>query len=629
MLLIGKHRWLAGIVLLGGISLFLYGCAGGSSLLSNENTPPDTLSEVEVASTPPEEPRIRPEVLLETTPRWMRSADSLIAAGDSALSEEMTMEAILALQSIVFDLPEVARKTVVDTLLTWRSAYETHFGPFTVDMVATDEGVMELFAAQEEDEFGADSLLDALAPQEFAVELDPTINEINRLPDIPDTLNSKVERMIRYLSENERGRLSMSRWLERAGSMIPRMAPILRQHGVPEDLVFLSMIESGFREDARSWARAVGPWQFIGSTGKTFDLEADWWYDERRDPELSTHASARFTRQLYEHLGDWYLALAAYNCGEGRVRREIRRSDSRNFWDLRRLPRQTRNYIPTYLAARKIAKDPEKYGFSPIVYTEPRKRDEVVIHEPVELSALADALQVDLGELRKLNPSLIRWCTPPNRDSTTVYLPNGYSVQFVEAYASIPDEKKTSWTRHRVSRGETLSTIAGRYGTTARAIMDVPANSISNPNRIRENQYLLIPVSSAGIASNALYAMSDPELPDGYQRRVHVVRRGDTLSEIAEIYHVGLSKLLRWNGLGRRSIIRPGQKLVVYPPAPRKPTQTASSGGQNLRAADPSGADQRQPAPMTADLTRWLRIRNVYGPQPADEQGELHAPITK
>ncbi len=623
-----KRRWFGGLGALVAVSAILLGCADGASLLKRHDLVPEEIVPQETA--PPEAPnRIRPEELLEATPRWMGEADSLLAAGDSSLSEDRTMEAILALQSIVFDLPEKARKAVVDTLLVWRNTYEQHFGSFAVDMVATDEGVMELLAAQEED-FDADSLLDVLVPDSFEVVFDPTINEVDRLPDIPDTSNAKVERMVHYLSQNERGRVAMSRWLSRAGEMIPRMAPILRQHGVPEDLVYLSMIESGFREDARSWARAVGPWQFIGSTARIFDLRSDWWYDERRDPEQATHAAARFLRQLHEHLGDWYLTLAAYNCGEGRIRREIRRNRSKDFWKMTRLPRQTRNYVPTFLAARRIAKDPEAYGFPPIVYVPAPKRDTVMVNEPVELTALADALSVDLNVLRDLNPSLIRWCTPPNRDSTLVFLPEGMSEEFDEAYQSIPDDKKTSWTRHRVRKGETLSTIAAKYGTTTRAIMDVPANGISNPHRISINQYLLIPIASTSVPNDALYALSDPELPDGYQRRIHYVRRGDTLSEIAERYHVGLSKLLRWNGLSRRSIIRPGQKLVVYPPQPRIASRRVhASTVSTLQAAAPQVKEKGTPLSMTADLTRWLLIRDARSAQPAEEIIVHHAPETR
>ncbi|MFH0884004.1 MAG: LysM peptidoglycan-binding domain-containing protein [bacterium] len=620
--------WFKGFGALAVVSAIHIGCADGTSLLKrNDNVPEEIVPQETVPAETPN--RVRPEELLEATPLWMGQADSLLAAGDTSGSEERTMEAILALQSIVFDLPVKAREAVVDTLLQWRSTYEENFGSFAVDMVATDEGVMELLAAQEED-FSTDSLLEVLAPDSFEVVLDPNINEIDRLPDIPDTLNAKVERMVRYLSQNERGRVAMSRWLSRAGEMIPRMAPILRQHGIPEDLVYLSMIESGFREDARSWARAVGPWQFIGSTARIFDLQADWWYDERRDPEQATHAAARFLRQLHEHFGDWYLALAAYNCGEGRIRREIRRNRSTDFWRLNRLPRQTRNYVPTFLAARIIAKDPETYGFPPIVYATAPKHDMVMIHEPVELSALADALQVDLNVLRKLNPSLIRWCTPPNRDSTRVILPEGLGVEFDDAYASIPDDKKTSWTRHKVSNGETLSMIATQYGTTTRAIMDVPANGISNPHLINVNQYLLIPVASSSVQSAAFYAMSDPELPDGYQRRVHTVRRGDTLSQIAERYHVGLSKLLRWNGLSKRSVIRPGQKLVVYPPQPYVASRRVVVPAASIvQTPEPQVKDASLPSSMTAELTRWLLIRDVRSAQPAEELIIHHAPETR
>lgn len=595
------------------ISLLLTGCAGSGALQTSDQPIADSTS-IATDSAPVDQ-AMRAEDALEAAPRFMRAGEEALAQGDSSAADASMMQAIMTLQGVLLEVPPDAQASMLDTLTQWTQSYEERFDTTIEDLIATDEGLSALIA-DKSDTLSPDSLLEELTVDSFEVVLDTTIVEVDLLPGIPDTVNAKVERMLTYFTENPRGRKAMTIWLERAGAMIPRMTPILRQHGVPEDLVYLSMIESGFRNDARSWARAVGPWQFIYSTGKTFDLEADWWYDERRDPEMATHAASRFLRQLYEHLGDWYLALSAYNCGEGRVRREIRRSGGRDFWNMRRLPSQTRNYVPTYLAARKIASNPEAYGFEPIKFSRTSPRDTVYVDEPIELNAIAEALELDAKVLRDLNPALLRWCTPPNRTKAMLYVPDGFGASFDDAIANIPSEKKTSWVRHRVRSGETLSVIASKYGSSMRAIMDVPANDIKNPNRIAVGDYLLIPVAPGGKHGDyaALYAMSDPELPDGMTRRIHRVRYGETLSQIAEKYHLGLSKLLRWNNLHSRSVIYPGQKLVLYQPADLSSPSTTTSksavapapisydGKYRVRSGDSAWSIAQAHGVSTADL---------------------------
>jgi len=500
-----------------------------------------------------------PEEVLEQAPVWMEDARNSIANGDSTLAEQQMMHAILALQDIFLDVPEYARPVILDSLMTWSALYEERFGAINGELVATSEGLSSLILP--EDVFAhPDSLIEALALDTYEVVLDTTIFAENRLPDIPEAEHQKIDNVIEYFTEKKRGRQAMEVWLKRAGEMMPRMVPILREQGIPEEMVYLAMIESGFRTDAHSYAAAVGPWQFISSTGKIFDLEINWWYDERRDPELSTLAAAQYLRQLYEHLGDWYLAMAAYNCGEGRVNREIRRSNTRDFWKLNRLPRQTRNYVPTYLAARQIAMNPEKYGFeAPVMQLVP-DRDTVYVSEAVDMDALADALDLNRSTFKTMNPAVRRWCTPPERKNTPIYLPPGYKEGFDQALATVPPSKKTSWARHTVRSGEALSTIARRYGTSMRAIMDVSENRLSNPNRIRAGQVLMIPVGPANSSGGSFsgYAQGRGDAA------IHLVKRGDTLSEIAEKHGVGLSRLLAWNGLSRYSTIRPGQRLKVY-----------------------------------------------------------------
>jgi len=408
------------------------------------------------------------------------------------------------------------------------------------------------------DIFGTGELLDSIEIEQDEGEI-ALLSE--KLPPIPVVMNKRVERAIKYFCN--KGRKVMQLWLDRSAEMIPIILPILREEGMPDDLVYLAMIESGFNPRAYSWAHASGPWQFIAPTGRRYGLDIDWWYDERRNPELSTRAAAGYLRDLYAEFGDWFLALAAYNCGEGKVRRHVRQY-GRDFWSMQRLPRQTRNYIPTYLGALTIARDPESYGFSKKAPVQPPEIETVYIKECVDLSALAQVAMTDVITLRKLNPAIVRWCTPPNRDSIAVFFPVGsLNEGFWDRYADIPREKKVSYVRHKVRRGQTLSTIARRYGVPMSLIIRHPSNHIRNRHRIRAGQVLIIPGITPERAGKVKKYSSEPydTTPSG---DVHIVRRGETLSGIASRYGVTVSQLKRLNGLYGKRYIYPRQRLRIY-----------------------------------------------------------------
>lgn len=381
------------------------------------------------------------------------------------------------------------------------------------------------------------------------------------LPSVQLERTKPVLKALDYFQK--RGRKSMQTWFRRAGAMIPVMLPILRSEGLPDEIVYLAMIESGFNAEAYSWAHASGPWQFIASTGRKYGLTVNWWYDERRDIELSTYAAAQYLRHLHTLYGDWLLAFAAYNCGEGRVNREIRRAGA-NFWRMKRLPRQTRNYVPSFIAAAIIASDPEEYGFDPPVITDPPQMEKIQIRECIDLKALAKCAGMDVKSLKKHNPALVRWCTPPDMDAIDIKFPVGTDSEvFWSRYASIPKHEKVSYIRHKVRRGEALSTIAERYGVPMRAILRHPMNNIRNAHRIRAGQTLVIPGGSSSTSSRGSGVHTEPL--DLNPHRVHVVKRGETLSEIAEKYHLSLAKLKRLNRLYGKKYIYPNQKIKLYP----------------------------------------------------------------
>lgn len=387
-------------------------------------------------------------------------------------------------------------------------------------------------------------------------------------PPVPLVTNRKVNQVIKYY-QSYRGRKVMLKWMERAQLVLPRIQEILREEGVPEELAYLAMVESGLNPKAYSWAHASGPWQFIRSTGRLYGLYSDWWYDERRDIEKSTRAAAAYLKKLYLEFDDWYLALAGYNCGELRVHRAIRRHHSRDFWKLWRLPRQTENYVPSFIAAALIMKDPPKYGFPEFKPIEPSPTETVWISDCVDFQVLANCAGTDINTLRSLNPPILRWCTPPTVDSIALVLPDGASGRFAESYAKIPKDQKTHWIRHRVRSGETLSGIARQYGTTISAIMDVPENKLRNKHRIPVGKYLLIPAPPGGITLAEAATSSSHSSEDSREGLMHMtyrVRKGDFLAKIADRYGVSIYQLRDWNNLHGKRYIYPGQILNIWVP---------------------------------------------------------------
>ena len=397
-------------------------------------------------------------------------------------------------------------------------------------------------------------------------ELDSLMSIQIVFPDIPIEMNKKVENVIKFFQG--KGRKVFTKWLERSEFAVPRLTKILREQGLPEDLVYLSMIESGFNPKAYSYAHAAGPWQFISSTARIFDLKVDWWYDERRDVDKSTIAATKYLKKLYLDFDDWYLALASYNCGEGRVRRHIRKYGTRNFWELKKLPRQTRNYVPTFLAAMIIAKNPTEYGFEEPVFKNSPPIDSVLVTECIDLNAIAEIVDTTYQYIKELNPEIVRWCTPPTQDSVWLNIPLGKVEDFYAGVGSIPESQKRSWVRHRVRSGETLSTIARKYGTSMQAIADIKANNIRSKHQISAGKYLLVPVPpykyTDKMAKTFPSEPIDEYIPDGKKKIIYVVRPGDTVSEIAEKFNVGLSKVKQANNLWRKRYIYPGQKLTIY-----------------------------------------------------------------
>jgi len=371
----------------------------------------------------------------------------------------------------------------------------------------------------------------------------------------------KVDKWIAYFTG--RGRGTFQKWLERRARYGDVITTILEEEELPAELLSLAMIESGLSPGARSRAAAVGWWQFVRGTARIRGLNVNEWIDERRDIELSTRAASRHLKLMYGMFGNWPLALAAYNAGEYRIQRAIGLQGDPDYWDLR-LPRETREYVPKFIAASRIASDPARFGFEP-VDTEGITFDSIELDDTFSLDQIAKSGGFSVATLEALNPQLIAGCTPPNLDRYRIRVPASRGDLTLTAVSEIPQNERITWRKHELRRGETLGAIARRYRTSARAIMEL--NGISNPRRVRAGRVLTIPyprgVQIAARTEPTPASKPSTEPTEGHKKIEYRVRTGDTLSTIADAHGVSMRSIRALNGF-RGSRIRVGQKLVLH-----------------------------------------------------------------
>jgi len=396
-------------------------------------------------------------------------------------------------------------------------------------------------------------------PTEDIAQLDELIDDAaeEKPYHIPMILNDSVENHLEYFKT--RGRDVFQRWLDRSARYIPVMKDIFRGKNLPEDLVYVAMIESGFNPYAVSWAKAVGPWQFMPATGKLYGLKIDWWIDERKDPIKSTMAAAEHLKDLHNLFGSWPLALASYNAGAGKVQRAVLRTRSDDFWDLkasRYIRKETKNYVPKYMAATIIAKNPEAYGFT-VTSIEPFKFDEVVVDQSTDLRLIARCANCTYEEIKELNPEIKRWVTPPQYTSYVLRIPTGRKDTFLANYAAIPAEQKIKWERHMVQNGETLAVLARKFNTTPEALRDI--NGIKK-DRVIPGKHILIPLDLNSKTQDLSYLAINQG--SKLQDILYRVRKGETLGVIARNHNVTVADIREWNkGLGKS--VRAGQKIKL------------------------------------------------------------------
>lgn len=398
--------------------------------------------------------------------------------------------------------------------------------------------------------------------------------------DFPLVVNDYVAGFISYFSNNAAGHAHLLRSLERAGKYKEMIQRILREEGVPQELIYLGVMESGFQPQAlNAHSGAGGMWQFMPFAG-AYGLERNGWVDERFDPEKSSRAYARYVKSLYNQFGDWYLALAAYNWGPGYVQRAVMRTGYADFWELYRrgvLPAETKNYVPGIIAAIIMEKNPTRYGLDKLVPNAPVISDTVTVDYPIDLPLVADLTGASLQEIVALNPSLLRMSTPQDTPFD-LHIPPGTLDTFQARIKEIPTDKRSTWRFHVVKAGESLESIASMLHARVADITE--ANDIAKDDPPGEGDELVVPVIIATQSHTQRYKL----------------RRGDTLVTVADRFGVSVEDLRRWNHLSS-STVRVGSTLAVSEPvrlAPHAKTRKhVSSESRSKRSSSSSAASSK------------------------------------
>jgi membrane-bound lytic murein transglycosylase D len=509
------------------------------------------------------------------------SAPQAVASALQALppAEVPAAEVVPAGPSAPAPAPNATAFDDEDLLARWQDAPDE---PAIAEEIDKDSAEIEAVRQAEEAAAVPDDATAGQGRIDLIPELDVGLAELQARYDIPIDVNAAVVAYIRFF-QSPNTRAHFAKWLSRSHKYLERYRAILREEGLPEDTVYLAMIESGFGNFAYSRARASGPWQFIASTGKHFGLRQDFWVDERRDPEKSAYAAARYLKELRGQTGDWRLAWAGYNTGVGRIRK-AQRNGYADFWEMADAGRkvlhpETKGYVPKLMAAAIIAKHPEAFGFSPDDIEPQRwtEYQEVEIPSATLLSVVAEAADVSERALIDLNPELRRACTPPR--PYKLKIPVEAAERFAAAWPSIRKKVRLTFAGHTVRRGDTLSGIAHAHRVPIQGIVEM--NNLRNARKLRIGQELMIPKPVRG---GALVASAEPVREPAVRkggvharaatparmtdraRATHRVKAGDTLWSISRSFGVGVQELARWNGIKNpsRHKLMVGARLVVY-----------------------------------------------------------------
>jgi membrane-bound lytic murein transglycosylase D len=419
--------------------------------------------------------------------------------------------------------------------------------------------------------------------EEATFEVDPNIVAKARADlattnsDLPLVVNDYVAVYINFFANTKKGHNTLTHSFERAGRYKAMIQRVMAEEGVPQDLIYLAVAESGFNPRAlNARSHAGGMWQFMPHGN--YGLARNAYVDERFDPEKSTRAYARYMKFIYDQLGDWYLSMAGYDWGAGNVQRAVEKTGYADFWELYKrnnLPKETKNYVPEILAAIIIANHPAQYGFDDVTLDPPVLTDTAAINYPVDLRLVSDLVGSPVDELIALNPSLLRLVTPPDA-SFDLHLPAGTAALFEQRIAAIPEAKRNAWRYHRVAAGDTLASVAREFRVTEAEL--AAANQLSASDSVEGVEALVVPVA--------------PAAAPAARTLLYTVRRGETLVTISDRFGVSLNQLRRWNRITGIKV-EPGRRLHVADPS----TALRTGAHTHRRGAPQADSKTREAAP--------------------------------
>ncbi len=504
-----------------------------------------------------------------------------------------------------------------------RGLRDAEFAAYQQALTPAEIAEAEEPALETDDTALIDEISEEAIPDDFDISKTREERLRNTQSELPLVLNGAVIRMVNYFT-GTRGSRTLRATLGRSGAYRDMILRVLEEEGVPAELFHLAQAESGFRPTVRSYASAKGMWQFMAFRGKQYALRQDRYVDERDDPEKSTRAAARHLKDLYIEFGDWYLALAAYNSGPGRVSRAIERGGTRDYWELSRrrlLPRQTRDYVPIILAFTYASKNLDVYDIGEIDYAPPLRYDSVTTSSEISLELAADLAGSSVSELRELNPALLRSATPPY--SYRLRLPEGSADRFRTELALIPVEERMEWRRHEIAEGETAASLAKQFGADEAELLAI--NGLEPGAELEPGMRLTIPATNTRLASYRATGSAGGLLEDGSGR--YRIASGDTLGGIARRFGVSVTQLRSWNGLPN-SRIRAGRYLIVNSGGAGSGATSgvAPDGRYHVRSGDTLGKIAQRFGTSVSRLQAWnnlsgtqinvgqsLRVPNVRG----------------
>ncbi len=611
----GIRKWYFLALILAGLALFTTSCDTGEKRTAKTTPPPQALAPAIAAPTPTPAPK----VLVEEQPApKVDPVETMVAAAEKEYQEGRANYTAGHLDAAKQNFDRAFNNlTQGPVSIKTDERLQEEF-----DKIVEGTNQLELQALKQGDGFTEQKSEPAPIDEANAVTfpVDPKIKAAAEAElkethfDLPLTMNDYVAGYINFYANSPRGHATVEHAFSRAGRYRDMIQRVLREEGVPQDLIYLAQAESGFHPLALSRAGARGMWQFMASRASAYDLTRNWWVDDRQDPEKSTRAAARHLKDLYNQFGDWYLAMAAYNSGPGNVQQAVQRTGFADFWELYRrnvLPKETKNYVPIILAMAIIAKNPRQYGLDNIPLDSPLQIDKLTIDYPVDLRLVAECVDISVDDLQDLNPSLLRMTTP-KEGAFELNLPAGTKDKYLEAIAAIPAEKRVWWRYHKVASGETLVSIAKEYKTTPAAITEV--NGLT-ADEILPDTKLIIPIAAGKHAPGDVETLVFSKHPTRYR-----VRRGDTVLSVADDFGVPPEKLRQWNRL-KGNELRKGSRLLIYRPlsaarAEAEP-RAASKSHKNNNLQVAAKTTQTTPSGRTTHTVRegetFYSIANDYG----------------